>query len=90
MKHAHPHSKKTPPRLATQVNREDYAIRIDLRFRRPWAKMQAEERVHVLTDGAAFLAALREQMIDEITSLLDGAAGPIDMDAALSLEADNG
>lgn len=87
MRNVHPNSKKTPPRLTTQVEREDYAIRIAIKFRNAWPRSKPEEQVRILQDAAAFLAAVREQMIDEISALLDGAAGPIDMDAALALEA---
>lgn len=83
MKHVHT-AKKPAPRLETKVVREDYAIRIVLKFRGPWPSVQPEEQVRILQDAAGFLAQMREQMIDEISALLDGAAGPIDMDAEVA------
>jgi len=67
--------------LTTAVIRDAAAIRIDLRFRQSWERMKPEDRVRTLQHAAAFLANVREQMVDEIADLLDGAAGPIDMDA---------
>lgn len=76
----------TKPRFSRLLSREDYAIRIDLRWRRPWRKMTPEQRITILQACNAALADYREQIQDEIAMLLDGAAGPVDMDAEIVRE----
>lgn len=59
----------TKPRITTEPRRDDYSAAFVIRWRRPWPKMTAEERVAILEAGAAYLDTIASQMREEAADI---------------------
>lgn len=59
----------TKPRITTEPRRDDYSAAFVIRWRRPWPKMTAEERVTVLEAAATYFDTIASQMREEAAEL---------------------
>lgn len=63
-------TKTQPPITAKNPERGDYGMRFELHHRRPWNKLQPEQRAVILKASAHQLRTWAEQMDSEAADML--------------------